>query len=281
MKRFLFILIIVAAVLQNSRAATIATFHFHRLGDVEIELFDDKPITVSNFLKYASSGRYTNQIIHRWVPEFVIQGGGYAKVPSGEVDCSIAAIPVFGMIQNESKVGTFRSNTYGTIAMARQGTNVNSATSQWYINLTNNAGVPPNGLDYFAEGYTVFGRVISGTNIINLFHPPPAPNGIYITEANFGPMATLTNAANVTCDDLITVNLSFRRDMNLGITTSSTGRRSISWDSVAGVTNAVEYTTDLSAPWQTFATVTGTGARMSLPDTSTDPHRFYRVKLIY
>ncbi|MGZ8921644.1 MAG: peptidylprolyl isomerase, partial [Limisphaerales bacterium] len=278
---FFILIIVAAAVLSQSRAATIATFHFHRVGSIEIELFDDKPITVSNFLKYASSGRYTNQIIHRWVPEFVIQGGGFAKIPSGTEDCSIEAIPVYGTIQNESKVGTFRSNAYGTIAMARAGTNVNSASSQWYINLTNNAGMPPNGLDYFAEGYTVFGRVISGTNIINLFHPPPPVNDIYITQANFGPMATLTNAANLTCDDLVTVNLSFRRDMNVEITRNIRGLRQIAWDSVAGVTNAVDYTTNLASPWLNYTNVVGTGERMSLPENSNDAQRFYRILLRY
>jgi cyclophilin family peptidyl-prolyl cis-trans isomerase len=280
MKRIVLWMAVFAAVaVQQLCAATIATFNFHRLGSIEIELFDDKPITVSNFLKYASSGRYQDQIVHRWVPGFVIQGGGFSQEPDGE-NCFIDPIPVFGTIPNESKVGTFRSNVYGTIAMARSGANVNSATSQWYINLADNGGSPPNGLDYFAEGYTVFGRVISGTNLVNLFVPPPPANGIYIFDTFAGPTAALTNAANVTCNDLITVSLSFRRDMNLQATRNIRGLRQIAWSSVAGVTNAVDYSANLTN-WVNFTNVIGTGAQMQVTDSSSEAQRFYRVKLVY
>src|SRR5687768_3313649 len=205
MKRLVGLALLLIA-LGKANAQTIVTFR-STVGTWEVELFDDKPITVSNFLKYAASGRYDDQLIHRWVPGFVMQGGGYTREPVGSNDCSIGAVPSFGNIQNESKVGTFRSNVYGTIAMARVGTNVNSASSQWYINLANNGGSPPNGLDHFAEGYTVFGRVISGTNVINKFVPPPPANGIDILNHSIGPVAVLAKT-NLTCADLITINLS-------------------------------------------------------------------------
>jgi cyclophilin family peptidyl-prolyl cis-trans isomerase len=77
MKALIFILTILCSALSN-HAATIATFQT-TVGTWEVELFDDKPITVSNFIKYAASGRYDDQIIHRWVPGFVLQGGGYTR----------------------------------------------------------------------------------------------------------------------------------------------------------------------------------------------------------
>jgi peptidyl-prolyl cis-trans isomerase A (cyclophilin A) len=278
MKALIFILTILCSALSN-HAATIATFQT-TVGTWEVELFDDKPITVSNFIKYAASGRYDDQIIHRWVPGFVLQGGGYTREAFGEDSCSIENVPIFGTIPNESKVGAFRSNVYGTIAMARVGSEVNSASSQWYINLTDNSGEPPNGLDYFAEGYTVFGRVISGTNVINRFVPPPPSNGIYIHQVPIGPMAVLTNSANVTCSDIITIDLSFRRDMNLQSIRNIRGARQITWQSVDGVTHAIDHSTNL-VNWVEHSTVVGTGQPMQITDTSDDPQRFYRVRLVY
>jgi cyclophilin family peptidyl-prolyl cis-trans isomerase len=277
-RRFLHITMLALVALQL-RAATIATFQTS-VGNWEVELFDDKPITVSNFIKYAASGRYDDQIIHRWVPGFVLQGGGYTLKPTGGDSCSIENVANFGTIPNESKVGAFRSNVYGTIAMARVGSDVNSASSQWYINLADNGGEPPNGLDYFAEGYTVFGRVISGTNIINRFVPPPPTNGIYIHQTAIGPIAVLTNSANLTCGAIITMDLSFRRDMNLQMTANFRGIRQLAWDSVGGVTNSIDYSANL-ASWVTYTNLIGTGQRMSLAEPANEPHRFYRVRLLY
>jgi cyclophilin family peptidyl-prolyl cis-trans isomerase len=272
-------LLALGALALQAGAQTIATFN-STVGSWEVELFDDKPITVSNFIKYASSGRYNDQIIHRWVPGFVMQGGGYYKEDLGAGDCGVNAIPIFGTIQNESKVGPFRSNAYGTIAMARQGSTVNSASSQWFINLTNNAGTPPNGLDFFAEGYTVFGRVISGTNIINRFFPPPPVNGLYIEQTPFGPMAVLTNSVNLTCNDIITINLSFRRDMNLQMTENVRGIRQIAWSSVAGVTNIIDYS-NIPNQWNVLTNFVGTGDVMRHTDSTETEHRYYRVRLVY
>ncbi len=151
------------------------------LGDVDIALFgQQKPITVTNFLKYVDQGLFfqldptTNQtassFIHRSVPGFIIQGGGFI----GTVDPNPATNPnkdnaqptqvlSLGVIQNEPGI----SNTRGTIAMAQftdqNGIgDPNSATSQWFINLANNGG-PPNNLDIRSNNagpYTVFGRVV-------------------------------------------------------------------------------------------------------------------------
>lgn len=114
------------------------------LGDIEIELLEaDAPNTVANFLRYIESNRYDGTFIHRSVPGFVIQGGGYVFPGPG--------IPLFDPIENEFKV----SNTRGTVAMAKRPGDPDSATSQWFINLDDNTN-----LDSVDGGYTVFARVV-------------------------------------------------------------------------------------------------------------------------
>lgn len=116
------------------------------LGDIFVELFQSsRPITTTNFLRYADNDLYDNTVIHRSVPGFVIQGGGF-EFPG------LDAIDTFDPIQNEPGI----SNTRGTIAMAKLGGDPNSATSQWFFNLANNAG----NLDNQNGGFTVFGRVL-------------------------------------------------------------------------------------------------------------------------
>jgi cyclophilin family peptidyl-prolyl cis-trans isomerase len=263
-------------------AQTIATFNTS-VGVFDVELFDDKPITVSNFLKYASSGRFEDQIIHRWVPGFVIQGGGYRVDKSDPEQWVIKDVATFGTITNEAQVGTFRSNSYGTIAMARSGSVTNSATSQWYINLKDNGGPPPGGsdLDTLHGGYTVFGRVISNTNVINKFFPEPPANGIHIRYdiIPFSPLAVLSTN-ELTWDDLVYVNITFRRDMELRVTQNVRGVQQIAWSSVAGVTNAVDYSTTLTN-WTTLTNMIGTGTAMQVPALAGEPERFYRVRLLY
>ena len=149
------------------------------LGDIDIALFgQQKPITVTNFLKYVDQSRYflpdpTNKqivssFVHRSISGFTIQGGGYIGTvdPSptpGEPADTIkpTQVSVFNPIQNEPGI----SNKRGTIAMAQTGSDANSATSQWFINLADNGGAPTN-LDIRSNNtgpYTVFGKVVNGT----------------------------------------------------------------------------------------------------------------------
>ena len=120
-------------------------------GAIDINLYDTAaPITVANFLAYVRSGAYTDSLIHRSVPGFVIQGGGYTWVGGNTSVADVVARPP---IQNEFSAS--RSNLRGTIAMAKLGGDPNSATSQWFINLANNASI----LDGQNGGFTVFGQV--------------------------------------------------------------------------------------------------------------------------
>jgi cyclophilin family peptidyl-prolyl cis-trans isomerase len=279
MKLLTFLILTLVAI--SPRAATIATFSTP-VGAWEIELYDaEKPVTVSNFIKYATSGRYLNQFIHRWVPGFVIQGGGYRVDISDRAQ--IVPVPVFGAITNESHVGPFLSNTNGTIAMARVGGQVNSATSQWFINLGDNSGPPPS-LDTLDNGFTVFGRVTAGMNVVNLFVPPPPSVGIY-TNYNIipgSPTAVLTPSNNITVNDLLYVQVSLRRDMSLQITRSATGERRVSWFAIPGVTNVLEYTSDPAlATWSQITNFVPSGGRVQITDSSNDRLRLYRVLLFY
>lgn len=170
------------------------------LGNIEIELLtDDAPNTVANFLSYLESGAYTKSFVHRSIPGFVIQGGGFTFNGSNPV----GIIPD-DPIANEFKV----SNTRGTVAMAKVGGNPDSATSQWFINLKDNSDP----LDSDNGGYTVFARVIgdgmavadaiSQLEIIDAagsFTDLPVINyepGKFLTEANLA--MTAVSAKDVT-----------------------------------------------------------------------------------
>jgi len=152
------------AVMATAKAGTIVQLST-AYGNMKFELYDtDKPITVANFLSYITSGRYDDSFSHRLADNFVLQGGGY-KI----VDDEVWSVPTFGSIVNEYNSGKVYSNTLGTIAMAKLGGDPNSATSQWFINLGNNGGTPPNGLDYQNGGFTVFGSIIEGLDVLQAF----------------------------------------------------------------------------------------------------------------
>ena len=125
------------------------------LGSILVELDPvAAPITVNNFLSYVSSGYYRNTLFHRVMSGFVIQGGGYT---TGMVKKNGQGAPIV----SESKNGL--SNVRGSIAMARMD-NPDSATSEFYINHADNLF-----LDYSATsaGYTVFGKVVQGLDVVD------------------------------------------------------------------------------------------------------------------
>jgi cyclophilin family peptidyl-prolyl cis-trans isomerase len=167
--------------------------------------------------------------------------------------------------------------------MARVGSETNSATSQWFINLADNSGAPAH-LDTTSGGYTVFGKVISNTNVLELFVPAAPANNIHVSYAlipSFPPTPSPVLSTNeLTYNDLIYVDLSFRRDMELRVTQNVRGVQQIAWSSVAGVTNAVDYSTTLTN-WTTLTNMIGTGTAMQVPALAGEPERFYRVRLLY
>ncbi len=127
------------------------------VGDFEINLYDNTtPATVANFLDYVENGAYTDSIFHRSVSNFIVQSGGFQT----DLNAQITSIPTNPAVTNEP----IYSNVRGTIAMAKQGGNENSATSQWFINLSNNAG----NLDSQNGGFTAFGEVTgNGMDVVD------------------------------------------------------------------------------------------------------------------
>lgn len=120
-------------------------------GPIDLQLLDEAaPITVANFLAYARAGDYRDVMFHRLARNFVLQGGGYRW--SAEAGCC-QEVASRGLIVNE--FSPTRSNAARTVAMAKLGGDPNSATSQWFINLSNNAG----NLDNQNGGFTVFAQV--------------------------------------------------------------------------------------------------------------------------
>jgi peptidyl-prolyl cis-trans isomerase A (cyclophilin A) len=123
-------------------------------GSFTIELFPkEAPITVENFLKYVDDGFFEGTIFHRIVPGFVIQGGGL----TAEFDNKENRDP----IQNEAKNGL--KNGRGWLSMART-SDINSATSQFFVNLSDNAFLDHGPRDY---GYAVFARVTEGMETVD------------------------------------------------------------------------------------------------------------------
>ncbi len=132
------------------------------LGDIEIEVFEDKtPITAANFLDYVKSGFYDGTIFHRVIPGFVAQGGGF--VPG--MDQKRTRAP----IANEA--ATAPANARGTLSMART-MDPNSATSQFFINFSDNASLNYRGPGPGA-GYCVFGKVSSGMDVVDAMAKAP------------------------------------------------------------------------------------------------------------
>jgi len=127
------------------------------MGAITIELFKDQaPVSVANFLQYARDNFYPGTVWHRVVPGYVIQGGGYTA--------TLTEKPTRPPIQNEATNGL--SNRRGTVAMARTRA-LRSATSQFYINLSNNASLDHQGFSPEVFGYAVFGRVIEGMDVVD------------------------------------------------------------------------------------------------------------------
>src|SRR6266853_3344928 len=268
MKHFAFLLLaFLVATSLAACAGTLAQFHTI-LGDIEVELFDqDKPVTVQNFVRYGQSGRYQTTLIHRWQPGFVIQGGGYVATNLTNINAVFPAVTNFGTITNEFSVGRQFSNQYGTIAMARVGGQTNSATSQWFINLTNNAF-----LDTVDGGFTVFGRVVRGTNLLNRFNDLKVVNGVYTNgiynyqrEAPFNQLPVLQVSTNPPTYQLFITDIAFLyAQLNL----NPDGLREISWNSVSNKLNTVEFTTNFPPDWQSLTVTNGTGETFKFVDSS-------------
>ena len=153
---FLF-LTIMGSIMGNVDAAEKPKVYFKtNIGDFTIELEPElAPKTVTNFIQYVEEGHYDGLIFHRVIKAFMIQGGGF--------DASYSKKPTRPPIENEADKGL--SNERGTIAMARTG-DPHSATNQFFINVKFNGFLNYVSKSQQGWGYTAFGRVIDGMNIV-------------------------------------------------------------------------------------------------------------------
>jgi peptidylprolyl isomerase len=127
------------------------------MGNMTIQLRDDKPITSSNFKNLVEQGKYDGTIFHRVIEGFMIQGGD--PTGTGQGDPSIGTIP--------DEIGSNNSNVKGTIAMANTG-QPNSASSQFFINVVDNGDKEIDAAHTkFDSAYTVFGTVIQGMDVVD------------------------------------------------------------------------------------------------------------------
>lgn len=190
---------IIARIFLISLLANIATVKAEptvrldtNMGVIEINLRPDvAPIHVENFLQYVNDGDYNNSFIHRSIAGFIVQGGGFSFINQ-----AFNYVPVDPAIVNEFAL----SNIRGTVAMAKVGSDPDSATSQWFINLADNAS----NLDFQNGGFTVFGEVIVGMDVADAIAALPTVNfGAPIGSAL--PMRNLPNAIPIVWDNHLVI----------------------------------------------------------------------------
>ena len=127
------------------------------LGRFVVELFPEAaPRTVENVLQYVEDGFYDGTVFHRVIPGFMIQGGGFTE--------DLAKKSTRSPVPNEADNGL--ANARGTVAMARTG-DPHSATAQFFVNLVDNAYLDHRSKDDRGWGYTVFGRVVEGMEVVD------------------------------------------------------------------------------------------------------------------
>ena len=146
-------------------------------GTIRLELYPDAaPKTVANFLQYVKSGHYEGTQFHRVIPGFMVQGGGF----NAEFQQKPTRPPI--AIESEQSVKAGLSNVPGTIAMARTG-DPNSATAQFFINVADNSRLNFRSADPAGYGYTVFGKVTDGMDVVNrIARSPTGPGGPFPTD---------------------------------------------------------------------------------------------------
>jgi peptidyl-prolyl cis-trans isomerase A (cyclophilin A) len=134
------------------------------LGEFTVEVYPNKaPKTVDNFLRYVKDKHYDGTVFHRVMDGFMVQGGGFTADMKQKPTRAPVALEAMNGLKNE----------VGTIAMARTG-DPNSATSQFFINVVNNPGLNAPQPDGY--GYTVFGKVVAGMDVVDKIRAVPVGN---------------------------------------------------------------------------------------------------------
>ena len=229
------VLLIACAFAGLTKQAVGQTVRFEtNVGNIEVQLHpNDAPLSVANFLSYVNApagSNYDGSFIHRAVPNFVVQGGGFDLPVDGLAD----PVPVmtevledeFGMpvldefgtpievpitVDNEFGI----SNTRGTLAFAKLGGDPDSATNQWFFNTADNSGVPPLGLDFQNGGFTVFGTVVSGLDVVDAIQAVDTFNLDAADPGTFDNVPLINNGADFVAVNRIVVVPVLLGDVNL------------------------------------------------------------------
>ena len=166
-----------AAVTPNALAADPQVDVRTTAGTIRLELYPSKaPKTVENFLQYVRDGHYNGTVFHRVIDGFMIQGGGFA----GNFKQKPTRPPVVNEAQSAVKGGL--KNEVGTIAMART-SDPNSATAQFFINVADNSFLNWGDPRGDGNGYAVFGRVVSGQDVVTkIAKTPTGPGGPFPSD---------------------------------------------------------------------------------------------------
>jgi peptidyl-prolyl cis-trans isomerase B (cyclophilin B) len=165
-------------------------------GRIRIELYSDAaPKTVANFLEYVKAKHYDGTQFHRVIDGFMIQGGGFTT----DFKQKPTRPPVVNEAEASSKAGIL--NTPGTIAMART-RDPNSATAQFFINVNDNKSLNFRSPDPDGIGYTAFGKVVSGMDVVNKIAKAPkggkpVPPGSPLSPADVPTEPIVINKASV------------------------------------------------------------------------------------
>jgi len=163
MKRLLLSILAVTLFLTTPAVAAELVIIETNYGDITVELNTEKaPLSVANFLTYADSNHYSDTIFHRVIKDFMIQGGNFTT--------EMAPKKTKGQIKNEASNGL--RNLRGTLAMARTGV-VDSATSQFFINLKDNGFLDHRDTTTRGYGYAVFGKVVKGMDVVDKIGTSP------------------------------------------------------------------------------------------------------------
>ncbi|MDX1950746.1 MAG: peptidylprolyl isomerase [Verrucomicrobiota bacterium] len=164
---------------------------------------------------------------------------------------------------------------YGTISMARVQNQTNSATSEWFFNLRDNVF-----LDAQFGGFTVFGRVVRGFEVLEAFNQQPVTNGLGLYGVNyensFGQRIFLTDlpALGPQIKDLFFVDVHL---LQVAIS-NAVGGASISWTTVSNRPNHLEFSTNSPPEWKVHQTIEGHGSRTNIVD-SNPANKTYRVRV--
>jgi len=248
-------------------------------GEMAFELFDDdKPLTVRNFITLTESGRYRNSIMHRLEPGVLVQGGGYLVQNTGSTNpaTNLFLVAAFGSITNEFSTGTIYSNVFGTIAMAKLPDNPDSASSHWFINLGDNAA----SFDNQNGGFTVFGRIVHGEQVLHTLNTKSNNYGIVNLSFYYGPPF---GTVPVTYNGAVFpryVELAYPciEILKLIVVPNPDGSRDLAWNSPTGLVCRIEYRDDIT--WDLFHLTNGNGLVQSTVDTNTvAAGRSYRVRI--